>query len=297
MNAKEKIQEIRVNWAIADKKRDEGLSTPSEIRRFDDIHYGPYGVDNLLDIYVNKNVSEIQPSIVNIHGGNWVYGNKEVYQYYCMNLALKGFTVININYRLAPENKFPAPLEDINRVMEFIEKSGNEYYVDKDNLIMVGDSAGAQLVSHYAAVLTNKPFSKLFSFKVPNIKVNALGLNCGIYDGISVIENSKDLLFNEYLGIGNKTPSEKIMKMIDTIGNITSSFPPSFIMSSKSDFLLPEAEPMFRILQKHGVPSVLKIYGKENSTETGHVFHINCRLEEADKCNSDECEFFRKYTV
>ena len=108
MKLSKTVQDIRTNWAIADAKRDEGLTTPDEIMRFDNISYGPYGKDNLLDIYVNKNVTGIQPAIVNVHGGGWVYGCKEVYQFYCMSLALKGFTVVNINYRLAPENRFPA---------------------------------------------------------------------------------------------------------------------------------------------------------------------------------------------
>ena len=102
------VQDIRINWAIGDAKRDAGLTTPDDIMRFDDISYGPYGKDNLLDIYVLKDTKTVRPTIVNIHGGGWVYGCKEIYQFYCMRLAERGFTVVNINYRLAPETRFPA---------------------------------------------------------------------------------------------------------------------------------------------------------------------------------------------
>ena len=99
------VTDIRTNWAISDRERDEGLTTPEDITRHDDISYGPYGEWNLLDIYHKKDVNTCQPTIVNIHGGGWVYGNKEIYQFYCMSLAQRGYTVVNFNYRLAPENK------------------------------------------------------------------------------------------------------------------------------------------------------------------------------------------------
>ncbi|MDO5150943.1 MAG: alpha/beta hydrolase [Oscillospiraceae bacterium] len=295
MKLSKTVQDIRTNWAIADAKRDEGLTTPDEIMRFDDISYGPYGKDNLLDIYVNKNVTGIQPAIVNVHGGGWVYGCKEVYQFYCMSLALKGFTVVNINYRLAPENRFPAAVEDINMVMHFIDKKGASYHIDKKRIVMVGDSAGGQLVSHYAAILTNPGFAELFDFTVPDVTVRALGLNCGAYDGKTIANSKVDEFFSEYTGIINEKPSDDLLRKLDTMSNITSDFPPSYIMSSETDFLLSEADPMYRHLLKLGVPAVKKIYGSKDCPETGHIFHINCKLDEARKCNDDECDFFRKY--
>ena len=51
---------IRREFGEGDRKRDEGLTTPEDIRRFDNLSYGPYGTENLLDIYVRKNVDKIQ---------------------------------------------------------------------------------------------------------------------------------------------------------------------------------------------------------------------------------------------
>lgn len=292
MEISKTVRELRTNWAIGDKLRDEGLTTPDGIRRFDNISYGPHGSANLLDIYVQKTVSDIQPTIVNIHGGGWVYGNKEVYQFYCMSLAMRGFTVVNINYRLAPENKFPAAIEDINMAVKFIGEQGKNYFIDKDRLVMVGDSAGGQLVSHYAAILTNPEFAKLFDFEVPDVTVKALGLNCGAYNSKAMAESGSDEMFWEYIG---ENPSPELVEMVDTTGHMTSDFPPSYVMSTAVDFLLPEAEPMYNRLLILGVPAVMKIYGSPDRPEIGHVFHVNCKLEEAVKCNDDECEFFRKY--
>ena len=67
----EKVRDIRVNWKISDDKRDEGLTTPEDIVRFDNISYGPYGSDNLLDIYHQKEVTKPQKTIISVHGGGW----------------------------------------------------------------------------------------------------------------------------------------------------------------------------------------------------------------------------------
>lgn len=289
------VQFIRTNWAISDAKRDEGLETPEEIKRYDNISYGPHGVENLLDIYIRKDAKGLQPAIVNVHGGGWVYGNKEIYQFYCMSLAKRGFTVVNINYRLAPESRFPAAVEDINSAMKFIEEQGEQYGIDKDRLVMVGDSAGGQLVSHYAIILTNPEFAGLFDFNVPNVTVKALGLNCGTYDGKGMANGGNDELFLEYIdGLAHKV-SEETLEKVDTLKYINSNYPASFVMSAANDFLLPAAEPMYKFLQSKGIPCEMKIYGTVAMKEVAHVFHVNMKLDIAHECNDDECEFFRKY--
>lgn len=296
MELSEVVRNIRVNWAISDAKRDEGLTTPDEIKRFDDISYGPFGTENLMDIYVRKDVNKSQATIVNIHGGGWVYGNKEIYQFYCMSLAMRGFTVVNINYRLAPENRFPAAVEDINQVMTFLEKNGADYFVDKDQLIMVGDSAGGQLVSHYATILTSPEFAELFDLKLPNVTVKAVGLNCGEYDGRTrALEGHS--VFAEYLGYVGKEVPEDVLNKVDALKYMTKDFPPAFIMSAENDFLRDGVEPMYKHLTGLGVACEKKIYGTKEQEEIAHVFHVNCKLEEARKCNDDECTFFRKYVV
>lgn len=291
----EQVKDIRVNWRLADTMRDEGLTTPEEIKRYDNLSYGPYGEANLLDIYVQKTVTAPQATIVNIHGGGWVYGSKEIYQYYCMQLALRGFTVVNINYRLAPENLFPAAVEDINAVMTFLAKEGEKYMADAKRLVLVGDSAGGQLVSHYATVATNPDFAALFDFTVPDIKIRALGLNCGAYDGKTMATGGNDGLFVAYLGGVEKELSAETIEKVDTLKYITGAFPPAFVMSAVNDFLVSGVEPMYDFLRSRGVPCEKKIYGSADRMDIAHVFHVDCKLEEAELCNDDECAFFRKY--
>ena len=102
---------VRRTFGESDTKRDAGLTTPHDVERFDDIVYGDDPKWQILDVYRPREASGKRlPVIVSIHGGGWVYGNKEVYQFYCMSLAQHGFAVVNHTYRLAPEFKFPASI-------------------------------------------------------------------------------------------------------------------------------------------------------------------------------------------
>lgn len=287
------VQDIREGFGKSDRKRDKGLTTPSDMIRHDDISYGPYGKWNLLDIYYTKNTDQCQPAIVSIHGGGWVYGTKEVYQYYGMNLAKRGFTVVNFNYRLAPENLYPAAIEDINQVFTFLKEQGRNYYIDIDKIFVVGDSAGAQLTSQYLTILTNPDLAAFFDFKLPQVKIRAAALNCGIYDMRKCIMNKEDIPFFEYIG----ELEERKLESLDTMKYINKDFPPAFVMSAYNDFLLKFAQPMYEHLKQLGIDTQLKIYGSPDQKEIGHVFHVNIKLQEAELCNNEECEFFRKHIL
>ena len=284
--------EFRKSAQKSDDARDAGLETPADIVRYDNICYGKDNRWNLLDVYHQKEVDAPRPAIVSIHGGGWVYGDKERYQYYCMNLAQRGFTVVNFSYRLAPEHIFPAALEDVNDVFVWIAEHGRQYQIDTDRLFVVGDSAGGQLASQYLALLTCKEYRKLFDFTVPHDRLTVLGagLNCGLYDTKRfIMEAEEDDIIFHYLNHDRETYLDRM----DTFSHVTEKFPPSFIMTSCHDFLYPYAEPMYQLLQELGVPCRYRVYGASDRTDVAHVFHLDIRLAEAALCNDEECEFFR----
>ena len=82
---------VRKSFSEADDIRDAGLSTPPDVFRQDDILYGKDPVWQRLDVYRPRNSEGPLPVIVSVHGGGWAYGDKERYQWYCMDLARRGF--------------------------------------------------------------------------------------------------------------------------------------------------------------------------------------------------------------
>ena len=286
---------MRREWKINDAKRDAGLTTPDDIQRFDDIQYGPDPVENKLDVYRPKNAQGKIPVIVSVHGGGWVYGDKELYQFYGMTLAQRGFAVVNFTYRLAPEAKFPAPLEDTNNVISWMYENQEEYGLDMDHVFMVGDSAGGHLCGLYSAICTNPEYAVNYTFKVPNgFSPQAVALNCGAYNPLSEVGVLGDEQDQELMGdFLPEKGSAKERALINVTDHVTEKFPPVYLMTCVGDFCRPQAPLLETVLKKNGVYYEFKTYGTEENP-LYHVFHLTMQEPEGQKCNDEECDFFRK---
>ena len=281
---------MRSTMGKNDDKRDEGLTTPENVERFDDTQYGPDPDWNVLDVYRPKGEAGILPVIFSIHGGGWLYGDKERYQFYCMDLVSRGFAVINFSYRLAPENKYPACLEDTNLAVKWMLEHGNEYQLDLNNIFFVGDSAGGHLAGLYSCLCTNKEFAAKYDFTVPEGFVpKAVGLNCGAYDPMSFMQDNK--LWESTI-IADRAQLDP--EWINVSSNVNEKFPPTYIVSSTGDFCYKYFEPLKTCLEEHGVEVESKVYGSEEN-KLGHVFHLDIRSADGRQCNDDECGFFRRH--
>ena len=290
------IRQMRQEWKEGDVKRDTGVVDPENIVRFTDISYGPYP-ENLLDVYCPEGTQGVMPTIISIHGGGWFYGSKNLYSHYCLRLAARGFTVVNFDYRLAPEYKYPSPVEDCCNMLEWVRSHGEQYHIDLNNLFLVGDSAGGQLAFQLLTMMTNEKYNAMFSFSAPaDIRFRACGLNCGCYfmPIFKTVPPSKvGKIFEAYF------PEDYIpcIPSLQTHKYITRAFPPAYIMTSRNDYLRMMAPPLHILMRLKGVKSILRIYGEKSRKDLGHVFHLNCRLKEADQCNDEQCDFFRSHIV
>lgn len=276
--------------SVNDYKRGRAIPLPDGISQCRNISYGSHGKWSLLDVYHPHHTTAPLPTIVSIHGGGYVHGTKEIYRRYGMDMASRGFAFVNFNYRLAPKWKFPTPLWDTNTVMEWICKNADRYYLDPNRIILVGDSAGAQLASQYAAIATNPGYAALFHMEVPEITIRAVGLNCGLYDPSSIPGRMAGLA-RDYLGYGADLSDPRLQ----VLSAITKDFPPAYITTSHEDYLNTNAKPMYEYLIARDIDAAWKCYGSKGDKTAGHVFHVNIAHPEAVKCNDDAAEFFRRF--
>jgi acetyl esterase len=90
----------------------------------------------------------LSPCLVFFHGGGWVIGNLDSHDVVCRTLADEGrLIVISVDYRLAPEHKFPAAVEDAIAATEWISRNAQELGIDASRLMVGGDSAGGNLAA------------------------------------------------------------------------------------------------------------------------------------------------------
>ena len=91
-------------------------------------------------------VGPMAPGVIFIHGGGWVVCDLDTHDGVARHLALAANAkVVSIDYRLAPENKFPTPLDDCVSAVRWIAQNGAALGIDPNRLAIAGDSAGANL--------------------------------------------------------------------------------------------------------------------------------------------------------
>lgn len=296
----------RREWAQNDAMRDAGIKEPENVKKITDITYAESETEeekkwHLMDIYYpcfdrQRDKADAEygkdhryPVVVSVHGGGWFYGDKELYKLYAMTLAEYGFAVVNFNYRLSPEYPYPAGFMDVCEAMDYLMKHAEQYCLNMERVYMVGDSAGAQLVSQYSIYATNQNYRELFSdcsnfqYVVPKKVV----LNCGIYD-VGTLYGEE--LCNWYLPSSmHKNLAAGFFRLLDYL---TKDFPETYLMLSVNDSLAKHTAPMKKKLEELGIPFVYREFGQDEPAD-GHVFHLNLRSVNGRLANREEMDFFK----
>jgi len=130
----------------------------AEMRK--DIEFAkPNGFSLTLDAYVPDGAGPFPTAII-VHGGGFARGDKQTYVPPLFEpLTQAGFTWFTINYRMHPQFKFPAPVDDIEAAIAYVKAHAEEYKVDLSRVVLIGESAGGALVSYVG--VRNKSAIKL----------------------------------------------------------------------------------------------------------------------------------------
>lgn len=298
MNMYEKI--LLIWWKFVkkmDAKRMAKQTEPEHITVHSDI---PYIVDgktpNYLDIYYPEGTDKPLPVIIVVHGGGWLYGNKELNKNYAMNLALRGFAVVNINYHLVQEERYPKQLQDIYAMLEWLYLNGKNYYCDIDNVFITGDSAGAHLSSIALALQHNDEMKKLLNIDT-NLNIKAGAMICGVYD-LDEFGWFKSLITRPYAKVllGVKPHLSEYGKLISFKGSFNGKIAPLYLMTSQDDFVKDQTRSFAKYCEKNNIEYKLRIWDKVKGKKLIHVFNIMFPLYDESVITNDElCDFFKSY--
>lgn len=262
-------------WKITERNDEKRIAsqTPTPgITQITDIPYMDDSMkEHLLDIYYPENTEEKLPVIVDIHGGGWLYGYKEINKYYCLKLAEKGFLVASINYRLARNFQFIDQIADAFSAFSWLFENLKNYPADTNNIFLVGDSAGGQIVSICAAICKNKKMQKDFGV-TPSLSFKAIGAICPAVDLISpnfmMNVNLKSLL-------GDKPKENPLYKYMDYENVAYLGLAPFYIVTANGDFLKKQAQKLKKVLDRHGVENVFYYYDETvDGKKLPHVFSV-----------------------
>lgn len=274
---------------------------PKEIETIDNIHYDKNDPDAFLDAYFHPDSVKgkgILPVIVWTHGGGLISGDKSQVSNYCKILASKGYVVVAIDYTIAPEAKYPTPIQQLNTALAYISSNPTLFHADTTFFVLAGDSGGSMISAAAANVITNSSYAEVTKVK-PGLhpdQLKGLLLYCGIYE----IDNlNTDGAFGSFLQsvmwayFDTKDISNDAYAKTASVTNyLTAAFPPTFISAGNGDPLLPQSNILLRKLAAKGVPVETLFFPEDHEPSLGHEYQFN--FDDAGKVALDRSIKFLK---
>ncbi len=255
---------------------------PFGVREQRDIRYGSTE-DERLDVYLppGGRVESGRPTIVWIHGGAFVAGDRGDVAPYLKILAGRGFAVVAVGYTRAPTGRYPIPVLQANAALGFLQREGQRLGLDPTRIVLAGDSAGAHIASQLAAGLTGKDYGELLGLKPAIAPATLRGtvLFCGAFDFTAIdltgfFGNFVRSVLSAYFGVANPLDSERITQA-SVPRYVTEAFPPSFISVGNGDPLAPQSVVMAQALRDRGVRADTLFFPPELAPKLPHEYQFD----------------------
>ena len=235
------VKIMQVSWKFCDKSDKKRMSTqtpPQNIVKVKDVTYlddgNPY---HKFDVFYPEGTipEEGLPVIIDIHGGGWMYASKDLNEYYCMELANKGYCVFSISYRLVPDVTVYEQIKDCTDALAYINSNMKNYPANKKTVMLTGDSAGGQLAL-YSTILNNNPDAREI-FGTVDTKLN---IKCLLLTSPVTYAKSGgwfSIYTKKMWGKDYKTKAAYNYMDLDEIMELANNMPPTYFITSSGDTL------------------------------------------------------------
>lgn len=255
---------------------------PNNVSVRSNLRYDEADADALLDIYSPIDRQGDAPVVVWIHGGGFVSGQKSDIANYLKILAGRGFTVVNVDYTVAPEATYPTPTRQLSKALQYLEANAEKLSIAGKGFVLAGDSAGSQVAAQLANVITSPKYAQQVGIAAPIDPAQLKGalLHCGVYD-VSAMGADGGVLgwfmrTVTWSYSGKRDWREARGFETFSVSNyLTSEFPPTFISVGNADPLKPQTMLMERKLREQNVPVVSQFFPEDYKPPLSHEYQFN----------------------
>lgn len=220
-----------------------------------------------LDLYLPKNRSRPNATLILFHGGGWVDGQKERNVLYLMPYLELGWAAINVEYRTARQAPAPAAVEDCRCALRWINYHARDYGLDPSRFVLTGTSAGGHLSLITGMLPPNSVFDRQCPVEgndrwntatMPQPKVAAIVNWFGIGDVADLLDgpNAKNYAREWF---GSMSNPEQLAKQLSPVNYVRAGLPPIITIHGELDDVAPysHAVRLHAALDKAGVPNQL----------------------------------------
>ena len=207
------------------------------------------------DLY-HPNVSSLMPVVLMVHGGGWSSRDRSDMHSTAESLAKKGFAVLNISYRLAPQFIYPAQIQDLQLALAWLQNNATQYQFDLNRVNAWGYSSGAHLVAMLASVNPGEAQTLTMTPKLPKIRAVVAG---GIPADLSVYPASPIIV--PFLD-AQRDENPALYKQASPINHISAGDPPIFLYHGKLDMLVEKEQSInyYQALRRNGITAELYLH-------------------------------------
>jgi acetyl esterase/lipase len=201
-----------------------------------DVRFSPEDWPEALfaDLYLPNGLSGPAPVVLMVHGGGWERRSRADMDWLAEAIASRGFAVMNIDYRFAPEYRFPAQLHDLQVARQWLNRHAEDYDLNSEQVSGFGFSSGAHLVALLATVASsdsvlNQPWGG-----------PATGLDAVVAGGtpadLTAFGSGK--LLRQFLG-ADPDEQPELYRQASPVTHVNEQTPPFFLFHGDLDMLVP----------------------------------------------------------
>lgn len=273
---------------------------PDTVTSVRDLQYGDGGSDTSFDVFYPSEVdgtSTVLPTVVWVHGGGWVSGDKDQIANYLEILAGRGYTVVGLNYSIAPGATYPTPLRQVNDALGYLSDNAEKLHIDSTQLVLAGDSAGSQIAAQISNVVTSPGYAELVGIR-PAISPSQLSgaiLHCGAYDiGRINLEGPfggflRTVLWS-YTGTKDFSLDPRLAEA-SVVNYVTADFPPVLISGGNGDSLTPQSVAFADRLEAVDVSVARLFFPEDYAPKLPHEYQFDLTTDAGQVALQSAVEF------
>lgn len=191
--------------------------------------------------------------LVWFHGGGWVLGSVESHDDLCRALCVRsGHSVLSVDYRLAPEDPFPAGLNDAIEATRWAHHNAGSIGCDPDKIAVGGDSAGANLAAVVAQLIPDLLSHQVLIYPVADAQMNSASYRDNA-EGYFLTASSMRWFVNHYLSGAEGSATDPRVSPLCANDEALAAAPPALVITAEYDPLREEGDAYARRLADLGV--------------------------------------------
>ena len=204
------------------------------------------------------------PALVFFHGGGWVLGNLDTHHSICSSLAFFAkIIVVSVDYKLAPEHKFPAAIEDARTALDWVYDHADQLSIDRSRIAVGGDSAGANIATVLSIINRdeglNPPAFQLLVYPVTNLSSFETQSYRKYAEKFIVKHSTMEWFRSHYISSKKELKNHLVSPLLtDNLRGL----PPAFIITAEYDILKDDGCAYAEKLKSFGVPVKYKCYNR-----------------------------------